>query len=82
LSSVSFSKSSIILGSKLASKGELSSKHGFVLTSINQHYKSESIMKSKPNNSKQLGRILGLSFAFAASIVIATFIFIFSIISA
>ena len=53
LSNVNLKASSIILGNNVDSKGQLSSKHGFVFTSINHKLKLISISKSKPNISKQ-----------------------------
>lgn len=43
----------IILGIKCLRSVEEVSKQGLVLTSISQHFKSESIMKSYPKISKQ-----------------------------
>lgn len=50
---VSLNASSSILGISISNNGELNSIHGFVFTSINQNIKSESIIKSNPNISKQ-----------------------------
>ena len=47
-----FSAFSIITGIISNNKGEDNSRHGFVLISISQGWKSQSIMKSKPNISK------------------------------
>ena len=52
-STVSLNASSSILGIKLFNNFELSSKQGFVFTSINQVLKSESNIKSYPKISKQ-----------------------------
>ena len=47
-----FKAFSIIAGIIYNNKGEDSSRHGFVLISINHGWKSQSIMKSKPNIQK------------------------------
>lgn len=50
---------SIMFGINLERRGELSYRQGFVLISINQGFRSSSIIKSMPNNSKLCYLLLG-----------------------
>ena len=47
----------------LKSNGEVVSRQGLVLASINQTLKSSSIMKSKPNSSKLFSLLKGSIFS-------------------
>jgi hypothetical protein len=53
-------QSSTILGSNYLSRSEVSSRQGFVLTSMSQTFKLASIMKSRPKTSKQFFLLKGL----------------------
>ena len=54
--------SSTSRGSKLSNSFDDSSRQGFVFASISQQCKSESTIKSSPNNSKQFLRRYGFTF--------------------